>query len=423
MKTVTIFSVKKNAMKNLLSIVLISLILISCKTDSNSKQKSEILKYQIAMAQDISIMNNPRMVYRIMLDVDTIPTNIEMRNTASYLWENGNKNWKEFTVFLYLPYMSIESTAYAFGEFNTNGLVTFTTNEAALYGTKWENKEIKEDLKEIKLTRINDGEIKEIPDTRIKEYKIEISVTNAGERRVRININTNFPDGTNLFLSTYRIYYTKGDTIGYGGDLPEKVFSVKDGKYETIMLINDKEWYDRYQSIAKIEPSDFPQITKISDKITINVMYTAARNQPVNVTEILGTRGEFVTGKGSEHFGTGTAGRLTALSASKEFYFPMDGRVEPPPEYANYQSLKVNVTYSISKETPLAPQFEPSDPLAAISKIIYLQAGSRIRILSIEDKNNSPWYEVQAMSKMGKSIGKGWINSTALMGQGIIVIK
>ena len=57
-------------------------------------------------------------------------------------------------------------------------------------------------------------------------------------------------------------------------------------------------------------------------------MYTAARDQPANVTEILGTHGEFVTGKGSEQFGTGTAGRLTILSASKELYFPMEGRVE-----------------------------------------------------------------------------------------------
>lgn len=408
-------------MKNLLSIVLINLILISCQ--SNSEQKPEILKYQIAKTQDISFMNTPRMVYRIMLDVDTIPTNTEMRNTASYLWENGNRNWEEFTVFLYLPYMSTESIAYGVGEFNKNGLVTFTKNEDALYGTKWESKEKKEEGKEIKLTRINEGETKEIPDTRIREYKIELSATNAGERRVKININTNFPNGTNLFLSAYRIYYTKGDTTPSGGSLPEKVFSVKDGKYETIMIINDKEWYDRYQSIARLEPSDFPQITKISDKITINVMYTAARNQPANVTKILGTRGEFVTGEGSEHFGTGTAGRLTALSISKEFYFPMEGRVEKFPEYANYQSLKVNVTYAISKETPLAPEFEPSDPLAAISKIKYLQAGSRIRILSIEDKNNFPWYEVQAMSKMGESVGKGWINSTALIGQEILVIR
>lgn len=168
----------------------------------------------------------------------------------------------------------------------------------------------------------------EIPIAKLKEYKIKISAINLGERKVRINITTNFPDGTNLFLSSYRIYHTKGDTVAHCGDLPEKVFSVKDGKFETIIIIDDTEWYNRYQGVSKIFPSDFPPLSKISDKITINVMYTAARDQPANVTEILGTHGEFVTGKGSEQFGTGTAGRLTFLSASKELYFPMEGRVE-----------------------------------------------------------------------------------------------
>lgn len=89
-------------MKNLLNVFLISLIF--CSSQSNSQQKHEILKYQIAKQQDISFMNIPRMVYRIMLEVDSLPTEIEMRNTANYLWGNGNKNWKEFTVFIYLPY-------------------------------------------------------------------------------------------------------------------------------------------------------------------------------------------------------------------------------------------------------------------------------------------------------------------------------
>ena len=34
-------------------------------------------------------------------------------------------------------------------------------------------------------------------------------------------------------------------------------------------------------------------------------------------------------------------------------------------EYVNYQSLKVNETYAISKETPLMPEFEPSDPISS----------------------------------------------------------
>jgi len=422
MKTVTTYLVKKIVMKRLLPIVLFCLILISCQTNSNSKQKSEILKYQIAKIQDSSSMNVPKMVYRIMLYVDSLPTEFEMRNTATYLWENGNKNLEEFTVFLYLPYMSIESTAFRVAEFSKDGLVRYNKNDDALFGTKWETK-VEKEGKEIKLTRINDGEIKEIADTRIKEYKIDLSAIDAGERKVKINITTNFPDGTNLSLWINRDYYVKGKNEPNGGELGSKDFFIKNGRFETIVIINDTEWYNRYQKIAKAIPDDFPPISKIPDKITINVMYTPAVPQPANVVEILGTRGEFVSGKGAEKFGTGTLGRLTSFHVSKELSFPMEGRVEKSLKYANYQSLKINETYAISKETPLMPEFEPSDPLAAMNNIKYLQAGSRIRILSIKDKYNFPWYEVQAMNKFGESVGEGWINSNALIGQDILVIK
>lgn len=307
-------------MKNLLNTVLISLMLISCQLNSNSKQKSDILKYQIAKTQDISFMNIPKMVYRIMLDVDTIPKDIEMRNTATYLWQNGNRNWDEFTVFLYLPYMNTESPAFGVAEFNKDGLVTFTKNEDALYGTKWEFKEKKE-VKEITVKRI-DEEVKEIPDTRIKEYKIEISAIDAGENRVNINVKTNFPDGTNMSLSIYRIFYAKGDTTSYIGELGDKDFSVSNGKFETSLTINDGVWYNERQRLVKNLPSDFAPISKISDKLTINVSYTAVKEQPANVSKILGTRGEFVTGNGAEKFGTGTAGRLTFFRVSKELAYP-----------------------------------------------------------------------------------------------------
>jgi len=91
-------------------------------------------------------------------------------------------------------------------------------------------------------------------------------------------------------------------------------------------------------------------------------------------------------------------------------------------EYVDVQSLKLNTTFSISRKTPLMPQFEPSDPLAALNDIKYLQPECRIRILSIKNKYNFPWYEVQAINKEGKSIGKGWINSTALVGQNIRIV-
>lgn len=409
-------------MKNLLNTVLISLMLISCQLNSNSKQKSDILKYQIAKTQDISFMKIPKMVYRIMLDVDTIPKDIEMRNTATYLWEHGNKNLEEFTVFLYLPYMSIESTAYRVAVFNKDGLVRYNKNDDALFGTKWEIKGTKEagetkqksgilnysiakredisfmntprmvyriildvnslpsdeemkntainiwgngnknwkeftaflylpemnteipaygvgEFNEGGLVRFNSNEyaligtkweikkievpIKETPVANLKEYKIELSAIDAGERKVKINITTNFPDGTNLSLWINRDYYVKGENKPNGGELGDKDFTIKNGRFETIVIINDTEWYNRYQKVAKAIPNDFPPISKISDKITINVMYTPAVPQPANVVEILGTRGEFVSGKGSKHFGTGTLGRLTSFSVSKELTYSL----------------------------------------------------------------------------------------------------
>ncbi|MCX6321518.1 MAG: hypothetical protein NTX93_06920 [Bacteroidia bacterium] len=257
----------------------------------------------------------------------------------------------------------------------------------------------------------------------LKEYKIEINASDAGGGKVKINISTNFPDGTNLNINVGREYYVKGDKEIYSGGLFDKDFSVINGKFETIIIINDKEWYNEHQRLVKALPDDIQPIAKISDNITIDVLYTAAAPQPSNVLKILGTRGEFVTGEGSEHFGTGTAGRLTTLRISKALYFPMEGRSEKSSEYASYQSLKVNGTYAISKETPLMPGIQPADPLAAMNDIKYLPPGSRIRILSIQENNNVRWYKVQAMSKSGTSIGNGWINSIALIGQEILVIK
>lgn len=165
--------------------------------------------------------------------------------------------------------------------------------------------------------------VKEIPVEKLKEYRIELSAINAGGRKIRINISANFPDGTNFSLYINRNFYKKGDTETYIEELFDKDFSIKNGKFEILVdIINETGWYNEVQQEIRALPNDIKPISKISDKININVLYTAAELQPANVLEILGTKGEYVTGKGAEKFGTGTAGRLTSFSASKELYLP-----------------------------------------------------------------------------------------------------
>lgn len=112
----------------------------SNEEQSINTKKSEILKFRIVEKKDISYLNYPRMVYRIILDVNSLPTDKDMRNTAISIWKNGNRNWKEFTTFLYLPNMDTELAAYGIGEFNEKGLIEFRKNKYALFGTKWDSR-------------------------------------------------------------------------------------------------------------------------------------------------------------------------------------------------------------------------------------------------------------------------------------------
>lgn len=77
-----------------------------------------------------------------------------------------------------------------------------------------------------------------------------------------------------------------------------------------------------------------------------------------------------------------------------------------------YEHLQVGQEYQLSKETPLMPELEPTDPFAALQQIKYIPVGGTIKILQVATKQGSPWYYVNVAG-----IGLGWINSIALMGQ------
>lgn len=98
------------------------------------------LKHRVVEKKDVSYAGCPRMAYRVMLEVDRLPQKQEMANVARMLWEGGNRRWKEFYVFLYLPDMDPQSAAYAIAEFAPSGLKQFRVQEWALRGTRWERK-------------------------------------------------------------------------------------------------------------------------------------------------------------------------------------------------------------------------------------------------------------------------------------------
>ena len=98
-----------------------------------------VLEYIIIETKDMSEAGTPRMVYRVVVKVEEIPVAEELEKTATQIWEDGNKHWKEFTVFMYLPDMDTKLAAYGVAEFRPQGLKEFGIQEATLYGTKWKS--------------------------------------------------------------------------------------------------------------------------------------------------------------------------------------------------------------------------------------------------------------------------------------------
>lgn len=97
----------------------------------------ELLEFDIIKREKVGLRGDNRMVYRILVSVEEIPTDELMKNTATNIWLDGNKNWSEFTVFIYLPGMDLDYSAYGISEFSPNGLNKFFTTKSNFYGTKW----------------------------------------------------------------------------------------------------------------------------------------------------------------------------------------------------------------------------------------------------------------------------------------------
>lgn len=83
--------------------------------------------------------------------------------------------------------------------------------------------------------------------------------------------------------------------------------------------------------------------------------------------------------------------------------------------YLDPDYLEIGSTYTLSKQTPIMPTPNPEtvkETFSDIEKMKYAQIGDKITILNrLEVGQSQTWYQVNS------NVGKGWVNSLALIGQ------
>ena len=231
-------------------------------------------------------------------------------------------------------------------------------------------------------------------------------------KTVELSLDTDLPDNSVLMVSVSRSYFEKGNSTRYSHDYFSERSTV--GKWRKTRKISIDS--DKWESSLREKQKELSRIglgfevASISEKISISMVVPI--NQP---NPEFGEKNSKLTGKAVH---TGRFG-LRVVEKEVEIKFPLDSKQaegKPSPNL-DPRALDVGATYVVSRSTPLMPSHSPPDPLEAIDKMKRIPEGGLFKVLEVYKKNTTPWYRVTAAGKDKESLGTGWINSTALVGQ------
>jgi hypothetical protein len=104
---------------------------------------------------------------------------------------------------------------------------------------------------------------------------------------------------------------------------------------------------------------------------------------------------------------------LALVRAERRAYLEADQRYPSEPT----RHLTTQQIFTLSQTTPLMPERNPVDPIAALARMKQLPPGTKIKVIKVSDEHGTPWYQVRASSPEGNTLGRGWINALALAGQ------
>ena len=203
--------------------------------------------------------------------------------------------------------MNTADFAYGVAEFRGHNLSSLKIQDYALYGTKWRS--LEEEIQAADEQWAEQwADSKKSP--AVKEYSIKLDVKKLENRTLDITATTDFPDDTNLLISVSRIYFEQGASDEYSGQIFDRDMAVSDGKIQIKVSVDDKPWLREYREKQQKLPDLFTGISKVSEDVTIAVLFSPKRDQPEHIANILGKNAEFVAGESAKRSGNFTTMRV-----------------------------------------------------------------------------------------------------------------
>ena len=249
-------------------------------------------------------------------------------------------------------------------------------------------------------------------ETRVVANKFEIKFHITGTK-LRLSIETDLPDDTDVMVGVSRVYTEVGSSARYGVDYFSEKSKIGKWRREHTVEIDNERWkrtlQERQRLLARAgEPFT---VANIEDFIEISFIVPVNQENPR-----FGRRNENLVGS------VVTQSGVRVVQDEVRINYPLEGSYDSP-VLASPWDLLVGYTYRLSRETPLMPEFEPLDPLAAVARVKPVPVGGTITVREVRVKGGNPWYRVLALSPHAQEIGEGWVNSIALISQEIVTVR
>lgn len=226
--------------------------------------------------------------------------------------------------------------------------------------------------------------------------------------RLTLALDSDLGDGAELMVSVSRIYQELGSDEQY----PIDYFSARStvGAWReprTISLDHDgwKREIEQRQRVFTAAGEPFT-VSRIADDIEISFVV------PVNQEPPFEPWNANLTGSVVRQHRN-----LRIVESRVLARYPIDATNVGQTRFADPLNLANETTYRTSGGVPLVADIDPPDPIAAIASVRRLNQGEEFTVLKRTSRGNTPWYHVRT------HLGEGWINSVALLGQEIVVVR
>jgi hypothetical protein len=213
-----------------------------------------------------------------------------------------------------------------------------------------------------------------------------------------LSLTSDLADDTKLVVSVSRSYQEQGSSEVYPVDYFGEHSTIGAWRQPRRVRLDHGAWEqeieERQRALAAA--GDPFTVSRIADSIEVSFVVPVNQEPPFE-TWNANLMGSVVKQSGS----------LRIVEDEITLHDPIEAANVGQARFGSPLGLDVQATYTVSRQTPLMPEIEPADPIAAIDQIRNLDPGAEFTVLEVKTKRNTPWYRVRT------GIGEGWINSTA----------